>query len=124
MSIRDAVDAIVIATILLFSLSKPICRVRLSLSNAFWCSFIAHVIGALLALVGGFLLPSHLGIALVVALVIVWFFQTTFLQLAARTQNETIARWRAGILSLIAILGDFLIASPLIHLWEQYRSNA
>ena len=124
MSMRDTIVAILVGAILLFLLSRPVGRMRLSVGNALWCSFIGHVLGVFVALIAGFVIPSHLGIALTIAFVIVWFFQKTFLQLVARTENETLAGWRAGILSLAVILGDFFIASPLIHVWEHYRGNA
>ncbi len=62
-----------------------------------------------------------MAIGLVITLAIGWAFQTALFQIAVRAKNATLAQWRAAILSLIVIMGDFFVASPLIELWEHFR---
>jgi len=115
--------------ILLLSLSRLIGRVQFSLSTAFWCSFIGHVFLGIISFIIGFFFSRQTengvtdinGIAALVGLAIGCFLQAVLFQVFARIQNDTLARWRAVILSLIVILGDFLVASPLIEVWEHFR---
>jgi hypothetical protein len=128
--IRDAAVGIFVGMVLLLLLSRPIGRVQFSLSTAFWCSFIGHILLGIISFVIGFFFSRQTdngsmtninGIAALVGLAIGCFLQAVLFQVFARTQNDTLARWRAVILSLIAILGDFLVASPLIEVWEHFR---
>ena len=120
--IRDTAVAIVVGMILLLSLSKLIGRVQFSLSTAFWCSFIGHIFISAIGLVTGLLFAYHLTIGIIVELAIGFVFLTALFQMAVRANGGTLVRWRAAILSLIVILGDFFIASFLIELWEHFRS--
>jgi hypothetical protein len=61
-------------------------------------------------------------IGLLISLAVAFAFQTVFFQIAVRAKNGTLVRWRAAVLSLIVILGDFLVAWPLIELWERLRA--
>jgi len=127
MIVRDLVVSIVVGAILLLSLSKWVGKVRFSIRNAFWGSAIGHTITSIIGLVIG-LFFSHQtddgattnlnGVAFLVGMAFGCFLQAVMFQVLARTQNEFLARWRAIILSLIVILGDFLVASPLLELWE------
>jgi len=121
MFIRDTAVAVVVGTILLLALSRWIGRVQFSLSTAFWCSFIGHIVISLLGLFTGWLFAYHLGIGLIIALAIGWFFQTALYQVAVRAKSGTLQRWRAAVLSGIVILGDLFISSPLIEFWEHLR---
>jgi hypothetical protein len=121
MFIRDTAVAIVVGMILLLALSRLIGRVQFSLSAAFWCSFIGHIVINLLGLFTGWLFAYHLGIGLIIALLIGWIFQTALYQVAVRAKSGTLERWRAAVLSGIVILGDFVISSPLIEFWEHLR---
>ena len=129
MFIRDFVVSGVVGAILLLSLSRVIGRVQFSLSNAFWLSFIGHTFLSIITfIIGLFSHQSEDGsttnlnvIAVLVGLPIGCFLQAVLFQIGARTQNDILVRWRAVILSLIVILGDFFVASPLIELWEHFR---
>ena len=118
MFIRDSAVAIIVGTILLLILSRLIGRVQFSLSTAFWCSFIGHIFLYIVGGLMGWLFADHMIIGLVIALGIAWVFQTVFFQIAVRAKSGTLVRWRAAVLSLVIILGDFFVASPLIELWE------
>jgi hypothetical protein len=118
MFIRDTTVCIIVGMILLLALSRLIGRVQFSLSTSFWCSFIGHIFTCVVALITGFLFVNHMGIAFLVALAIGWAFQTVLFQIAVRAKSGTLQQWRAAILSLIVILGDSFVASPLIELWE------
>ncbi len=61
-------------------------------------------------------------IGIVIALAVGFFFQTVLFQIVVRAKSGTLQQWRAAILSLIVILGDFVVASPLIELWEHFRA--
>jgi hypothetical protein len=119
--LRDTVIAIVVGMVLLLLLTKLIARVQFSLSTAFWCSFLGHTLGSIIALFVGLVTFGHMGLAITITLVIGWAFQTLLFQVFVRGQRATLSRWRAAILSLIVILGDFFVASPLIELWEHLR---
>lgn len=130
MFLRDFAVSVAVGMILLLLLSRLIGRVQFSLSNAFWCSFIGHTFLSIISFVMGFFFSRQTddgsttdlnGIAVLVGLAIVCFLQAVLFQVFARTQNDTLARWRAVVLSLIVILGDFVVASPLIELWEHFR---
>jgi len=121
MLIRDFAVAVGAGMILLLLLSKLIGRVQFSLSTAFWCSFMGHVFVSIIGLFTGFVFSHHPGIGLLIVLTIGCVFQTVLFQIVVRAKNETLMRWRAVILSLIVILGDFFVASPLIELWEHFR---
>jgi hypothetical protein len=130
MLICDFAVSVAVGVILLLLLSRLIGRVQFSLSTAFWCSFIGHAFLSIIGLVIGFFFSRQTddglttdlnGIAVFVGLVIGCFFQAVLFQIAVRAKNGTLSRWRAVILSLIVILGDFVVASPLIELWEHFR---
>jgi hypothetical protein len=104
--------AVIVGWILLLLLSRPIGRFQFSFSTAFWCSFIAHVLISIVGLVIGWLFAYHLEIGFIITLAIGWIFLTVLLQIAARARAATLRAWRAAILSIIVIVGDFLIASP------------
>jgi len=116
--------AVVVGAILLFSLSKLIGRIQFNFSTSFWCSFIAHIVISIVGLVFGFLFAYHMAAGLVLTLTIGWFFLTVLLQVAARARarSATLSSWRAAILSLVVVAGDFFVASPftafLEHLFE------
>ncbi len=114
--------AIVVGMVLLLLLSRLIGRVQFSLGTAFWCSFSGHIFGTIIGLFMGFLFAYHMAIGLLIALAISWAFQTVIFQIFVRAKNGTLQQWRAAILSVVVILGDFLVASPLIALWEDYRT--
>jgi hypothetical protein len=120
--LRDFVVSVAAGMILLLLLSRPIGRVQFSLSTAFWCSFIGHSFVSLIGLFTGFLFYRHVMIGIVIALTVGFFFQTVLFQIAVRAKSGTLQQWRAAIVCLIVILGDFLVASPLIELWEHFRA--
>ncbi len=122
MFLRDFAVSVAVGMILLLSLSRPIGRVQFSLSTAFWCSLIGHGFVSLISLFTGFLFYRQLMIGIVIALAVGFFFQTVLFQIAVRAKSGTLQQWRAAILSLIVILGDFVVASPLIELWEHFRA--
>jgi hypothetical protein len=111
--------AVLVGAILLFSLSRLIGRVQFNLSTSFWCSFIAHIVISVVGLVFGWLFAYQtgvgleVGVALVLTLAIGWLFLTVLLPVAARARSATLSIWRAAILSLVVVAGDFFIASPI-----------
>lgn len=121
MFIRDTAVAIAVGAILLLILSRLIGRVQFSLSMALWGSFIGHIFISIIGLATGFIFSSHMAIGLIIALLIGWAFLTVVLQLLVRAESGTLQRWRAATLSVIVILGDFFVASPLIELWGHFR---
>jgi hypothetical protein len=129
MFIRDFAVSVAVGIILLLLLSRLIGRVQFSLSTAFWCSFIGHtfvcIIGWVISAIIGFAFPQHdpqeVGATLLIGLPIGCFCQAVLFQIAVRAKNATLTRWRSVILSLIVILGDWFVASPLIELWEHFH---
>jgi hypothetical protein len=108
--------------ILLLSLSRLIERVQFSLSTAFWCSLIGHVLLSVIAFLIGFAFAWQPAIGAIIAFIIGCVFLSALFQIAVCAKNGTFTRWRAVILSLIVILGDLFIASPLIELWKHFRT--
>jgi len=82
--------------------------------KAFWCSLIGHVASFITFFALGFVFSNYLLAALLIGIALVWVVQTILFQVFARTQNEILGGWRAGVLSFVVILADFLIASPVI----------
>ena len=121
MFIRDTAVAILVGMVLLLLLSRLIGRVQFSLSTAFWCSFIGHIFISVVGLFTGWLFAYHMVIGLLIALAVGWAFQTVLFQIAVRAKSGTLQQWRAAILSVVVILGDFFIASPVIAFWDHLR---
>jgi hypothetical protein len=113
MILRDTTVDVAVGTILLLTLSRFVGRVQFSLSAAFWCSFIGHIFGALISIPIGFAFSRHMTFGLISLLAVGCAFQTVLLKIAIRAKNGNLTTWRALILSLIVLLGDFLVASPL-----------
>ena len=122
------VVAIAVGTLLIFLFGRWIGRVKLTLANAFWGSAIGHVLPSLVTFaitvivqIGhiGFLLSRYPGVALVIDLLVALVFQTVLFQIIARRQNEILRPWRAALIALIVIVGDFLIASPIVELIQR-----
>jgi hypothetical protein len=122
MVIRDTAVAIVVGMVLLLWLSRLIGGVQFPLSTAFWGSFIGHVFISVVGLFTGFFFAYHLEIGIVIELAVGFVFQIVLFQRLVRAKGGTLVTWRAAILSLIVILGDFFVASPLVHLWEHFST--
>jgi hypothetical protein len=116
MSLPNLVAAIIVAAAILFFFGRWIGRVRFTVANAFWCSAISHIFTFLIMVTLGYLLYSHLTVAFLLGIVIIFVFQVALFQLFARSQNEVLRRGRAALLSLIVIFGDLLLASPTMEL--------
>jgi hypothetical protein len=123
MSLLSLAAAVVVGTLILLSFGRWLGHVRFSLSNAFWCSLIGHVVPAIIGLALGYFLHDYLVAAFLIGIAIAWVFQTILFQIAARTQNDILVGWRAGILAFLVILADFLVASPLLELVQPVTSN-
>ena len=113
--LRDFIVAVAVGIIVLLLLGRLIGRVQFTLRTAFWCSFIGHVFVAILGLIAGFLFATYLGVGLLVAFAIGCLFQTVLFQIAVRAEGGTLAPFRAFILSIIVLLCDIFVASPLIE---------
>lgn len=129
--VRDFAVTVALGMILLLSLSKLIGRVQFSFSTAFWCSMIGHMFISIISFVTGFFFPQRAAgdwattfsaIAVIVGFVIACILQAGFFQIAVRVKNQILIAWRAFTLSLIVILGDFFLVSPLIELWQRFRT--
>jgi hypothetical protein len=125
MFILSFVVAIAVGTLLIFLFGRWIGRVKLTLANAFWGSAIGHVLPFLVTFaitvivqIGHiyFLFSRYWRVALVIDLLVALVFQTVLFQIIARRQNEILRPWRAALIALIVIVGDFLIASPIVEL--------
>jgi hypothetical protein len=66
----------------------------------------------------GFVLHEYFAVALIIGLFVALAFQTVLFHIIARTQNEVLRPWRAAVIALIVIAGDFLIASPIVELLQ------
>src|SRR5690349_21911915 len=119
------VVAIAVGTLLIFLFGRWIGRVKLTLAHAFWGSAIGRVLPSLVMFavtvivqIGhkGFLFSRYRGVAFVIDLLVALVFQTVLFQIIARRQNEILRPWRAALIALIVIVGDFLIASPIVEL--------
>ncbi len=122
MFLRDFSVSVIVGTLILFFLGRLLGRVSFTWSNSLWGSLLGHITISLLGLVFGLLFHEHLAIALIISFAVGWFVQTVLYQILARTQDQILLGWRAASLSLIVILGDLFVASPLIELWEHLRT--
>jgi hypothetical protein len=122
------VVAIAIETLLIFFFGRWIGRVKLTLANAFWGSAIGHVLPslvmfaiAIIVQIGhkGFLFFRYRGVAFLIDLLVALVFQTALFQIIARRQKEILRPWRAALIALVVIVGDFLIASPIVKLIQR-----
>lgn len=118
--IRDFAVSAGIGMILLLLLSKLIGRVQFSLSTAFWCSFIGQMLLSIISAIAGYLFYCNLDVGQLISVSIGCFFQAALFQIATRSKNENLVRWRAIILSLLVIFSNLFIASPIIEFTEQY----
>jgi len=123
MSLLTLAVAITVGMVILLLFGRWVGHVRFSLSNAFWCSLIGHVVPAVLGLILGYFLHDYLLAALIIGIAIAWLFQTVLFQIAARTQNDTLVGWQSGILALLVIIADFLVASPIVELVQRATSK-
>jgi len=57
-------------------------------------------------------------IALLIAFALGWYFLTLVLRVAARTQKEILDGSRAALISLAVTVADFLVASPIVALFQ------
>jgi len=79
---------------------------------------IGHLVPALVTLGLGFVLHEYLAVALIIGLLVAVVFQSVLFQIIARTQNEVLRPWRATVIAIIIVAGDFLIASPIVELLQ------
>src|SRR5262245_8735898 len=123
MLILTFVVAIAVGTLLIYLFSRWIGRVKLKLATAFWSSAIGHIVPGFIQFALGYLLSHYFGLAFVIGSLVALQFQTMVLQAAARTQNELLGPWRAMLIALIVVVGDFLIASPIVELIQRGTSG-
>ena len=92
---------------------------------------IGQIFISIIGFVTGFFFPRQApgdsattfsAIAVIVGFVIACILQAGFFQIAVRVKNQVLIGWRAIILSLIVVLGDFFVASPLIEVWQRFRT--
>jgi len=119
---RDFAVSVAVGMILLLLLSRLLGRVQFSLNTAFWCSFIGHGSLSIIGFLVGFAFAWQPAVGAVIGFILGCFVLAVLFQIAVRATNETLTRWRAVILAVIVILGDFFVASPLIELWERFRT--
>ena len=115
--------AIIVGMLIILLFGRWIGRIRFSPRNAFWCSAIGHIVPAVLALILGYFLHDYLLAAFIIGIAIAWLFQTVLFQVAARTQDDTLAGWRAALIALLVIVADFLVASPIVELVQRATSK-
>jgi hypothetical protein len=118
--IRETVIAVAVAvgigTILLLLATKRIAGIQPSFGTALWASFIAHMLSAMVAFAAGYVLEDHLLLALAVCVVVQFFVQAAVLQVAIGATGKILPVRKAYILSVLIILADFFVVSPLIGL--------
>lgn len=102
--------------VVLFLLMKPISGFRFSFVNLFWASFIANVTMGLFSFLAGIALPNHLVAAIIISASISFFAVAITLQILARSVNQILPARRAYILSLILMLADVFVCSPIVAL--------
>jgi hypothetical protein len=115
--------AIAVGTLLIYVFSRWIGRVKLTLATAFWTSAIGHIVPGLIQFALGYLLSHYWARAFIIGILVAIQFQAMVLQAAARTQNEVMRPWPATFIALIVIVGDFLIASPIVELIQRGTSR-
>jgi hypothetical protein len=123
MPILTSIVAVAVGTLLIYLFSRWIGDVKFTLANAFWSSAIGHILPGFILFGLGFLLTDYLGVAFVIGILVALLFQTVLLQIIARTQNDVLRPWRAAIIAVIVVVGDFLIASPILELIQRGPSG-
>ena len=116
MKILELAVAIAIGTLLISLSSRWIGRVNFTLSNAFCGSALGHIVLALVGLALSFLLHAYWDTALIIYFLGALIFLTVLFRLIARAQNMALGLWRAAVIAVIVVAGDFLIASPIMAL--------
>jgi hypothetical protein len=101
------------AVLLLFGM-KMVARIRLSFGTSLWTSFIACMLTSMISFGFGFVLANHMGLALLLAIVIGFFVQAVLFRVAVRATGQTLPAGKAYILSLVVILANFFVASPIV----------
>ena len=108
------VVAVGIGAVLLLLGMKMIARIRLSFGTALWTSFIACMLTSIISLGFGFVLANHMGLAVILAIVTGFFVQAVLFRIAVRATGQTLPAGKAYILSLLVILANFFVASPIV----------
>jgi hypothetical protein len=99
---------------LLLTGMKMIARIRLSFGTALLTSFIACMLTFIIAAPFGFFLANHIVLAMILTTVIVFFVQAVLFRIAVRTTGQTLPAGKAYILSLLVILANFVVVSPIV----------
>ena len=106
--------AVGIAAVLLLFGMKMVARIRLSFGTSLRTSFIACMFTSMISLGFGFVLANHMGLALLLSIVIGFFVQAVLFQIAVRATGQTLPAGKAYILSLVVILANFFVVSPVV----------
>jgi hypothetical protein len=101
-------------TILLWLLTKRISGIQISIGTAFGVSLTAQAIIVLISFSLDFVFLYHPGLAVTIAVALGLYFQALLLKIAMRATGRILSARKAYILSLIVVLADFFVASPLV----------
>jgi hypothetical protein len=108
--------AIGIDAVLLLLGARLLAKIRLPFGTALWTSFIACILTSIIAAGFAFFLVDHLGLAMILAIAIGFFIQAIVFQISIRATGQTLSASKAYILSLLVILTNFFVVSPIVAL--------
>jgi len=108
--------AIGVDAVLLLLGARLLAKIRLPVGTALWTSFIACILTSILAAGFAFFLVDHFGLAMILAIAIGFFVQAVLFQISIRATGQTLSSGKAYILSLLVILTNFFVVSPIVAL--------
>ena len=108
--------AIGVDAVLLLLGMRMLAKIRLSFGTALWTSFIACILTSIIAGGLAFVLVDHFGLAMILAISIGFFVQAILFRISVRATGQTLSAGKAYILSLLVILTNFFVVSPIVTL--------
>ncbi len=105
-----------VITVLLMLGARLLAKIRLPFFTALLTSFIAWLMTTIIAAVFGFFFENHIGPAMIFAEVIIFFVQAILFHISIKATSQILSFGRAFILSLLVILTNFFVVSPIVVL--------
>jgi hypothetical protein len=108
--------AIGVDAVLLLLGARLLAKIRLPFGTALWTAFIACILTSIISAGFAFFLVNHFGLAMILAIAIGFFVQAVLFQISIRATGQTLSSGKAYILSLLVILTNFFVVSPIVAL--------
>ena len=115
--IFDSAVTGVVDAIFIFVCTRLMSDVRILFKDSLWVSFISLSMSLIVSMLLGFVLSAYPTVTIILSALALWFLQVVILQLMAGTSayKTVLPAKRAYFISLIAVLAQFFVASPLAY---------